>query len=85
MLNGQPEKNQVLELLAYHFLRGMDAEKGARFGRKAGDRARERGAYIESLEYYQQVMALPGAPAEEKAKAEAGWTSILALPGLEMK
>lgn len=79
LLDYKAEQNQVLELLAYHYLRGTDPDKGARFGRKAGDRARERGAYIESLEYYQQVIALPNAPREEKAKAEEGWTRVLTL------
>lgn len=70
---------QAPELVAYHCLRGTDVKKAARFGRLAGDKAREYGAYAGALEYYQQVLNLQDAPVEEKRAAAESWADILVL------
>ncbi|MEM7032103.1 MAG: adenylate/guanylate cyclase domain-containing protein [Chloroflexota bacterium] len=75
------EQDYVLELIAYHYLRSADGEKGAQFGRQAGDRAQERGAYVKALDYYQQVFDLPDAPRVERIKAARGWANVLSLQG----
>lgn len=72
---------QPLELIAYHYLRGNDAEKAASFARQAGERAREQGAYAGALEYFEQVMALDEAPMPEMAAAAEGRGDVLALQG----
>ncbi len=71
------EGRASLEMIAYHYLRGTDADKAAYFGRRAGDRARAYGAYESALAYYQEVLALEGAPAEEQMKAAKGQADLL--------
>jgi predicted ATPase len=71
----QPE---ALELIAAHYLRGNDPAKAADFACRAGDKARELGVYAGALEYYEQVLALPNAPADMLARAAAGRDQALA-------
>lgn len=71
--------DQFLELIAYHHLRGTDAVKAAQFARKAGDRARQQGAYEGATEYYEQVLALDDAPATEKMAAAESKGDMLVL------
>jgi class 3 adenylate cyclase/tetratricopeptide (TPR) repeat protein len=79
LAESRSEVDQFLELIATHYLRGTDAEKAAHLGRRAGDKARERGAYIGAAEYYAQVLALPNAPLAEQASAAEGLGDVLAL------
>jgi predicted ATPase/class 3 adenylate cyclase len=81
LVESQPEAEQNLELIAYHYTQGAAIEKAARFGRRAGDRARERGAYAGAAEYYAGVLALAHAPLAERAAAAEGWADVLALQG----
>jgi class 3 adenylate cyclase len=76
-----PDTDRTLELAAYHYLKGSDAEKGARFGLKAADRAKRRGAYAGAIDYYRQVFELPAAPVGAKERAAEGWAAILSLQG----
>jgi predicted ATPase len=48
----QSDPDQNLELIAHHYLQSADAVKAAQFGCRAGDKARERGAYAGAVEYY---------------------------------
>jgi predicted ATPase len=77
----QAETDQFLELLAAHYLRGSDPQKAAHFGRRAGDKARQRGAYAGAAQYYTQVLALPDAPRSEQASAAEGQGDVSALQG----
>ncbi len=81
LVERQPELDQFPELVAYHYLRGADANKAARFGRRAGDRARQWSSYAGALEYYQQVLALADAPSDERMRAAEGQADVLALQG----
>lgn len=80
-LEGQPDAEQKLELIAYHYLNGVDMVKAARFGRCAGDKARERGAYAGAAEYYARVLALTNIPLEARMKAAEGQADVLTLQG----
>ena len=79
LLGHKPEAS--LELIAYHYLRGADVEKAAQFGCRAGDRMREREIYVGALEYYEQVLALPGVSREAQIEAAEGRADVLALQG----
>ncbi|MBE7473437.1 MAG: hypothetical protein DPW09_09520 [Anaerolineae bacterium] len=81
LVESQPEAEQNLELIAYHYTQGAAIEKAARFGRRAGDRARERGAYAGAAEYYAGVLNLANAPLAERAAAAEGRADVLALQG----
>ncbi|MCL4296577.1 MAG: AAA family ATPase [Anaerolineae bacterium] len=81
LVEGQPDTEQNLELIAYHYLQGADTVKAARFGRRAGDKARERGAYAGAAEYYAKVLALTQAPLEDRIAAAEGQADVLALQG----
>ncbi len=81
LAQSQAEADQFLELIASHYLRGTDPEKAAHFGRRAGDKARGRGAYAGATEYYAQVLALPNAPLPEQANAAEGQGDVSALQG----
>ncbi len=81
LVESRPEAEQNLELMAYHYFQGADVAKAARFGRRAGDKARERGAYAGAAEYYAKVLALANAPLEERSRAAEGQADILALQG----
>lgn len=81
LVESQPETDQNLELIAYHYAQGATIEKAAHFGRRAGDRARERGAYAGATEYYAGVLALAKAPLTERAAAAEGQADVLALQG----
>jgi predicted ATPase len=73
----QPE--QFLELIAYHYLRGNNALKAAQFARRAGDKARERGAYAGAADYFDQVLKLDNAPEAEKMAAAESKGDMLVL------
>ena len=73
----QPE--QFLELIAYHYMRGNNPQKAAHFARRAGDKARERGAYEGATDYYEQVLALDNAPEAEKMAAAESKGDMLVL------
>ncbi|MBN1220769.1 MAG: AAA family ATPase [Anaerolineae bacterium] len=73
------EPEASLELIAYHYLRGDDATKAARFGCLAGDRAWARGVYVGALAYYEQVLAVSGAPVEMLMAAAESRADMLAL------
>lgn len=81
LVEDQPDTEQKLELIAYHYLQGADAAKAARFSRRAGDRARERGAYAGAAEYYTKVLALSNTPLEDRMAAAEGQADVLALQG----
>ncbi|MCK6627533.1 MAG: AAA family ATPase [Anaerolineae bacterium] len=81
LVESQPEAEQNLELIAYHYIQGAASEKAARFGRRAGDKARERGAYAGAAEYYAGVLGLAHAPLTERAAAAEGRADVLALQG----
>jgi hypothetical protein len=68
----QAEADQLLELMAYHYLRGADPVKAADFGLHAGNKARERGFYAGAAAYYGQVLTLPNAPLVQRAGAAEG-------------
>ncbi|MEW5958995.1 MAG: adenylate/guanylate cyclase domain-containing protein [Chloroflexota bacterium] len=70
-----------LETIAYHYLNGADRGKAAHFGRLAGDRAKANEVYAGALAYYQQVLALPDAPDEERRPAAEHQADVLALQG----
>lgn len=70
-----------LEQVAHHYLQGNNPAKAARFGRMAGDKARACGAYAGAIEYYQQVHALDGAPAQERMQAAVAHADLLAVQG----
>jgi predicted ATPase len=74
MLERRPE---LVELIAYHYLRGEDGAKAAQAALKAGRKAQEQGAYSGALEYYEQVLALPTGPDEAKMRAAEGQADIL--------
>jgi predicted ATPase len=81
LIEGQTDAEQNLELIAYHYLQGVDVAKAAWFGRQAGDRARERGAYAGAAEYYAKVLALTTASPEDRMAAAEGQADVLALQG----
>jgi predicted ATPase/class 3 adenylate cyclase len=81
LIAGQPDTEQNLELIAYHYLHGADTAKAARFGRRAGDKARERGAYAGAAQYYAKVLSLSAAPLEDRVAASEGQADVLALQG----
>lgn len=81
LVERQQAPDEALELIAYHYLRGKNIDKAAHFGRRAGDRARERGIYAGALEFYQQVLAMADAPVDERAQATEGQADVLALQG----
>jgi predicted ATPase len=81
LVESQPDAAQNLELIAYHYAQGAAIEKAARFGRRAGDRAKERGVYAGAVEYYAGVLALTKAPLDECATAAEGQADVLALQG----
>jgi class 3 adenylate cyclase len=67
----------LVELIAYHYLRGDDAPKAAQAALKAGHKAQEQGAYTGALEYYEQVLALPTVSIEAKMTATERQGDIL--------
>jgi predicted ATPase len=79
LVESRPETDQNMELIAYHYLQGADGVKAARFGRRAGDKARAQGLYAGAAEYYAKVLALAHAPPEEQAAAAEGQVQVLAL------
>ncbi|HXV43042.1 MAG TPA: hypothetical protein VEC96_08255, partial [Anaerolineae bacterium] len=81
LFESQPDPDQSLELIAYHYLQGSEVEKAARFARRAGDKARECGAYAGATAYYTKVLALTNASLEERAGAAEGQADVLALQG----
>lgn len=81
LVEGQPGMEQNLELIAYHYLQGTDTAKAARFGCRAGDKARERGVYAGATKYYAKVLALSAAPFEDRMAATEGQADVLALQG----
>jgi predicted ATPase len=81
LVESQPDSEQSLELIAYHYLQGGEVEKAARFARRAGDKARKCGVYPGATAYYAKVLALTNAPLEERAGAAEGQADILALQG----
>jgi predicted ATPase len=81
LIKSQSELDQSLELITYHYLQSGSIEKAARFGCRAGDKARERGAYAGATEYYAKVLALTDAPLDKRIEAAEGQADILALQG----
>ncbi len=77
----ESEQEQLLELIAYHHLRGVAIDKAASFGCRAGDRARERGAYAGAYDFYTQVLALPNLPSEIQRQAAESQADVLVLQG----
>jgi hypothetical protein len=71
--------DQALELIAYHYLLGNDEQKAASFGLKAGDRAREQGAYAGALEYYGQVLALQNVSIRDRMLAAEYQGDVLTI------
>jgi predicted ATPase len=71
----------LLEQAAYHYLRGKDGPKAVEFGMRAGQRARELGAYIGALDYFEQILAWPQLSAEARAQALEGQADVLVLQG----
>jgi class 3 adenylate cyclase len=57
----QQQPEPPIELLAYHYLRGNEVEKAAKFALRAGQRAHLQGAYTGALDYYEQVGELQSA------------------------
>ena len=75
------DAEQSLEWIAYHYLLGADSAKAAHYGCRAGDKARERGAYAGAGDYYAKVLALTNAPADDRSAATEGQGDVLALQG----
>jgi tetratricopeptide (TPR) repeat protein len=70
-----------LEVKVYHYLRGADGEKGAEFGLRAAQRAKEMGAYLGAVEYYEQLLALPHLSDPMQLKISEGLADVLVLQG----
>jgi predicted ATPase len=81
LVESQTEPEYGPELIAYHYLHGAEMAKAARYGRLAGDRARERGAYAGAIEYYVKVLTLTNTPLDERIRAAEGRADVLALQG----
>jgi predicted ATPase len=79
LVEHQPEG--PLEMVAYHYLRGNDGGKAAQFGCRAGDKARRHGVLVGALEYYEQVLVLPGLSDEMKMRAAESRADVLVLQG----
>jgi len=72
-----------LEQIAYHYSRGADASKAARFTRLAGDKARARRADEAALSFYAQTLAVADGEevAAERRLAHEGSGDVHALRG----
>ncbi|MFQ5576095.1 MAG: AAA family ATPase, partial [Anaerolineae bacterium] len=77
----QQQQEQQLPLIAYHYLQGADSQKAARYGRQAGDRAREQRNYAGALDYYRQVLALPDLPSADRLAALESQADVLVIKG----
>jgi class 3 adenylate cyclase/tetratricopeptide (TPR) repeat protein len=60
-------------LLAYHWRGAGDITKAVDYLEKAGEQALQRGAYLETVEFFQSAMALEGPPPAASSFRRARW------------